>query len=331
MNAFTFKRVSSVEDALVSIQARQDGKFIGGGTNLVDLMKMGVEHPAALFDVTRIPLAKIEQHGDGLRIGAMARNSAVANDPLIRTRYPVLSQALLAGASPQIRNMATVGGNLLQRTRCFYFYDPSYRECNKRTPGSGCAALAGYNRIHAIVGGSESCIATHPSDMAVALAALEAVVQVKGQPGERAIPLAEFYRLPGSTPQLETALKHDELITSIDLPASVGPKSHYLKVRDRNSYAFALVSVASVLDVDGSNRIRSARIALGGIAPRPWRVAEAEHALTGKEANDTNFRRAADILLRGAKTSRYNSFKVELARRSVIRALSNAAQGESNA
>lgn len=331
MIAFTYKRTASVDDALVSIKAQADAKFLGGGTNLVDLMKMGVEHPSGLVDVTRVPLTTVEPHGDGVRIGAMVKNSALAAHPLIREKYPVLSQALLSGASAQIRNMATVGGNLLQRTRCFYFYDPSYRECNKRVPGSGCAALKGYNRIHAILGGSDHCIATHPSDMAVAMAALEAVIQVKGPSGERAIPFADFYRLPGATPQIETTLKHDELITAIDLPAPVGSKSHYLKVRDRNSYAFALVSVASIIDVDANNRIRKARIALGGVAPRPWRVAQAEQALAGKDATPANYRLAGDIIVRGAQPHRYNGFKVELARRTVVRALENAAQGASNA
>jgi xanthine dehydrogenase YagS FAD-binding subunit len=259
-----------------------------------------------------------------VRIGAMVRNSAVAAHPLVREQYPVLTQALLAGASPQIRNMATVGGNLLQRTRCFYFYDPSYQECNKRVPGSGCAALNGYNRIHSIVGGSDHCIATHPSDMAVALTALEAVVQVKGHDGERSIPIGEFYRLPGTTPHLETALKPGELITSVDLPASPGQRSTYLKVRDRNSYAFALVSVAAITKVDDQNRVIEARIALGGIAPRPWRLREAEEVLVGKEAYEPSYGKAADILLSGAKPHRYNGFKVELARRSIIRALTTA-------
>jgi xanthine dehydrogenase YagS FAD-binding subunit len=252
----------------------------------------------------------------------MARNSAVAADPLIRGQYPVLSQALLAGASAQIRNMATVGGNLLQRTRCFYFYDPSYRECNKRVPGSGCAALEGYNRIHSIVGGSEHCIATHPSDMAVALMALEATIQVQSSRGSRSIPIADFYRLPGETPHLETSLSAGELITAVDLPAASGERSTYLKVRDRNSYAFALVSVAVVVKLDDRNRIGHARIALGGVAPRPWRVREAEEVLTGKEANEANYGQAAAILLRGAKPHRYNGFKVELAHRSIVRALS---------
>lgn len=330
MNAFSYKRSTSVDDALVNIKTLHDAKYLGGGTNLIDLMKMGVERPASLVDVSRIPLTSIEAHGDGVRIGAMVKNSALAANSLIRERYPVLSQALLSGASAQIRNMATVGGNLLQRTRCYYFYDPSYHECNKRIPGSGCAALKGYNRLHTILGGSDHCIATHPSDMAVAMAALEAVIQVRGPAGERAIPMADFHRLPGATPQIETTLKHDELITSIDLPAPIGKGGYYLKVRDRNSYAFALVSVASVVDVDDVKRIRKARIALGGVAPKPWRVVEAERSLVGKEASDASFKQAADILVRGAIPHRYNAFKVELAKRSIVRALS-IASGESNA
>jgi len=328
MNAFDYKRAATADEAVSSIGA---GKFIGGGTNLVDLMKMGVERPSGLIDVTRVPLTEIEEHNNGVRIGGMTKNSAVATHPLIRKDYPVLAQALLAGASAQIRNMATVGGNLLQRTRCFYFYDPSYRECNKRAPGSGCAALHGYSRIHAVVGGSDHCIATHPSDMAVAMMALDAVVQVKGAGGERSIPITEFYRLPGATPQIETTLKHDELITAVDLPAPIGQKSHYLKVRDRNSYAFALTSVAAIVDIDDANRIRKARIAMGGVAPRPWRVHEAEDALTGKEPNPASYSAAAEILMRGAKSTRYNAFKVELAKRSVVRALSVAVEGEADA
>jgi xanthine dehydrogenase YagS FAD-binding subunit len=326
VNAFVYKRASSIDDALISIGAPPDSKFIGGGTNLIDLMKMGVEHPANLIDDSHLPLSNIEPHGDGIQIGGMVRNSAVVNHPLILERYPVLAMAILAGASPQIRNMATVAGNLLQRTRCFYFYDPSYRECNKRNPGSGCAAITGYNRIHSILGTSEHCIASHPSDMAVALAALEAVIQVKGVRGERSIPIADFYRLPGNTPQIETTLQHGELITSIDLPAPSGKGSHYLKVRDRNSYAFALVSVASVIELDESKRIRKARIALGGVAARPWRIPEAEHVIIGKEANEATFKQAANVLVRGAKPHRYNGFKIELARRSVVRALSIASR-----
>jgi xanthine dehydrogenase YagS FAD-binding subunit len=325
MRSFTYSRASSIDDA-VAFQARHpEAKFIGGGTNLVDLMKMGVERPATLIDITRLPLADIEARGDGVRIGATARNSTVANHPLIRDRYPILAQALLAGASGQIRNMATVGGNLLQRTRCYYFYDPSYTECNKRTPGSGCAAMTGYNRIHSILGASDQCIATHPGDMPVALSALEATIQVKGPQGERGIPFHDFYSLPGTTPQIETTLKPGELITSVDLPSAKFRRSHYLKVRDRKSYAFALVSVAAIIDVDENHRVWDARIALGGVAPKPWRVSEAEQALRGKEAVDQNYGEAAEILLEDAKAWRYNGFKIELARRAIVRALSVAA------
>lgn len=324
MTPFAFTRASSPDSAVAAAHGETETKFLGGGTNLLDLMKMGVEQPSALIDINRVPLAEITEHEGGVRIGALARNTAVASHRLIRTRYPVLSQAILAGASAQIRNMATTGGNLLQRTRCYYFYDPSYRECNKRVPGSGCAALSGFNRIHAILGGSDQCVATHPSDMVVALAALGAVIQVQGSGGQRSIPMAQFYRLPGTTPNIETDLAPGELITAADLPAVPAFRSHYLKVRDRNSYAFALVSVAALLDVDASNRIREARIALGGVAPRPWRIPEAEALLKGKEANDQNYREAAEIVVRGAKPLAHNAFKVELARRGIVRALSSA-------
>jgi xanthine dehydrogenase YagS FAD-binding subunit len=331
MTPFAYTQSASVADAISAIEGARDAKFLGGGTNLVDLMKMGVERPAQLIDITRLPLSKIEERPNVIRIGATALNRDVASHPLIRTRYTVLAEAILSGASPQIRNMATNGGNLLQRTRCFYFYDPTYAECNKRVPGSGCAAIHGYNRIHAILGASDQCIATHPSDMAVALTALDAVVQVQSAAGERSIPITKFYRLPGTTPQLETNLHPGELITAIDLPSvSSDPssggavRSHYLKVRDRNSFAFALVSVAAVLEMDGET-IRRARIALGGVAHKPWRVPEAEHALVGRKADESAFLAAAEILVRGAKTYRYNAFKVELARRSVVRALSTIA------
>jgi xanthine dehydrogenase YagS FAD-binding subunit len=255
----------------------------------------------------------------------MVRNSDAANHALIRERYPVLSEALLAGASPQLRNLASMGGNLMQRTRCFYFYDPSYSECNKRVPGSGCAALSGYNRIHAILGASEQCIATNPSDMSVALAALDAVVQVKGPRGERSIPILDLHRLPGNTPQQDTNLRPGELITAIDLPALAwARRSHYLKVRDRNSYAFALLSVAALVDMDTDGTIRQARIALGGVAHKPWRIPQAEQLLVGKKP-DAAYHALADALLRGARPHRNNAFKVELARRSIIRALTTVA------
>jgi len=325
MRAFAYTRATDVSGAVAAARD-PDVKFLGGGTNLLDLMKMGVEHPGHLVDVTRLPLAAIEERESGLRLGATARNSDVANHPLVRQRYRVLSEALVAGASPQLRNMATMGGNLMQRTRCAYFYDPTFAECNKRVPGSGCAALQGYHRMHAILGASEACIATHPSDAAVALAALDAVVRVVGPGGERAIPIVDFHRLPGDTPQLDTNLRGDELITAIDLPAlPFGRRSHYLKVRDRNSYAFALISVAAALDLDGQGVIRQARLALGGVAHKPWRVAEAEQRLVGQRPGDGAWRAAAEAAVAGARPRRDNAFKVELARRSIARALATTA------
>jgi xanthine dehydrogenase YagS FAD-binding subunit len=324
MRPFTYTRPKTVDEALHAYAP--DARFIGGGTNLLDLMKMGVERPARLVDINRLPLAKIEEHEDGIRIGALVSNTDAANHPLIRTRYPLLSEAILAGASQQLRNMATMGGNLLQRTRCYYFYDPSYKECNKRDPGSGCAAREGYNRIHAILGASEECIAVHPSDMCVALAALEAVVQVTGPRGERSIPFAEFHRLPGDTPQIDTDLHPGELITYIDIPnLSYAKRSTYLKVRDRNSYAFALVSVAVIVDLDAGGTVRDVRIALGGVAHKPWRATKAEKALVGKKVEEATLREAAAMELESAKPYQHNSFKVELARRSTVRALMTAA------
>src|SRR5437763_16946318 len=277
MSPFAYSRATDATQAIADV-AKSQTKFLGGGTNLIDLIKMGVETPAGLIDINRLPLAQIEdRQSQGVRIGALARNSDVAEHALIKSRYPVLSEALLSGASPQLRNMATVGGNLLQRTRCYYFYDPAFPQCNKRQPGSGCGALEGYNRIHAILGQSDQCIATHPSDMCVALAALDAVVRVQGSKGEREIPFADFHRLPGDTPNVDTNLGADELITAVDVPAiPFATRSHYLKVRDRASYAFALVSVAAVLNVDSNNKIKAARIALGGVAHKPWRTTKAE-------------------------------------------------------
>ena len=321
MTPFTYTRAESVDAAIEAYEQAPDVRFIGGGTNLLDLMKMGVERPTHLIDINRLPLADIAEHDGGVRIGALVRNTAAANHPIIRSRYPVLSEALLAGASQQLRNMATMGGNLMQRTRCYYFYDPSYGECNKRVPGSGCAAKQGYNRIHAILGASERCIATNPSDMSVALAILNAVIQVKGPRGERSIPIAQFHRLPGDTPQVDTNLHPGELITAIDLPpVPFAQRSRYLKVRDRNSYAFALVSVAAALDVDNGT-VRQVRIALGGVAHKPWRAENAERSLIDKKADETNFRAAAEAELRDARPLRHNAFKVELAKRSIVRAL----------
>jgi xanthine dehydrogenase YagS FAD-binding subunit len=328
MNPFTYSRAADADQAVTAISSKPQGKFLGGGTNLIDLMKMGVETPNELVDINRLPLGQIEElPNKGLRIGALARNSDVAEHELIKTRYPVLSEALLSGASPQLRNMATVGGNLLQRTRCYYFYDPAFPACNKRKPGSGCGAIEGYNRIHAILGQSEQCIATNPSDMCVALAALDAIVRVRGPNGERDIAFADFHRLPGDTPERDTNLRPNELIIAVDLPAiSFAARSHYLKVRDRASYAFALVSVAVALDLGLNRKINAARLALGGVAHKPWRANAAEKTLIGQEANEKTFRAAAEAELAPAKAYKYNSFKIELAKRAIIRALSTVAE-----
>jgi xanthine dehydrogenase YagS FAD-binding subunit len=324
---FQYSRASNVADAVRQMAASPGAKFVAGGTNLVDLMKMDVEKPAKLIDVTRLPLDKVEETpGGGLRIGALVRNSDLAYHPVVERRYPVLSSALLAGASQQLRNMASVGGNLLQRTRCAYFYDTA-TPCNKRQPGSGCSAIGGVNRMNAILGTSEACIAVHPSDMCVALTVLEAKVRVTGPRGEREIPFADFHRLPGDAPQRDTNLNADELITAIELPAKGFSANYtYLKIRDRLSYAFALVSVAVGLELDGGN-IREARFALGGVAHKPWRKAEAEAALRGRAAGEAAFAEAADIVLRDAKGFGHNTFKIDLARRTIVRALSQAARG----
>jgi xanthine dehydrogenase YagS FAD-binding subunit len=336
MKSFTYSRVTSNAHALEAANGR-GASFLAGGTNLVDLMKYGVEQPASIVDINHLALAEIKQNaGSGISIGAMVRNSDVANHPLVKTNYPLLSQALLSGASPQLRNMASTGGNLMQRTRCYYFTDVAFSACNKRNPGSGCAALEGYNRIHAILGqtdkgtaSGETCIATHPSDMCVAMAALQAQVEVEGGNGKRTIPFAEFHRLPGSDPSRDTTLREGELITAVTLPAAKFAKNaFYLKARDRNSYAFALISVAAGLEMEGST-IRSAGLAMGGVAHKPWRVPEAEQALAGRTANSENFTRAAEILLRGAHGYEYNRFKIELAKQGVVRALTVAAQGTS--
>ena len=323
MRSFAFQRVERIEDAVDAIGP--DAKFLAGGTNLVDLMKGDVEQPLRVIDINRLPLAAIASTPDGgVRIGALMRNSDCANHALIRNQYPLLAQALLSGASPQLRNMASMGGNLLQRTRCYYFYDTAFAQCNKRNPGSGCAAREGYNRIHAILGASEHCVAVHPSDMAVALAALDAVVEVRGPRGIRRINLAEFHRLPGGTPQRDTNLEPDELVVAIQIPPNGFAKhSYYLKVRDRASYAFALVSVAAALDVE-SGVVRDARIALGGVAHKPWRASEAERALVGARLDTSAIERAAQACVNGAKPLQHNAFKVELAKRSVARALESA-------
>lgn len=320
MNSFTYTRANGVAEAL-ELGAGDGAKYLGGGTNLVDLMRETVERPDALVDVTGLSTAIEELPEGGLRIGAGVRNSAVAGHPAVRSRYPVLARALLAGASGQIRNMATVGGNILQRTRCTYFYDDDGSRCNKRQPGEGCDALEGFNRIHAILGASPACIATHPSDMCVALAALDATVHISGAAGVRAVPLTAFHRLPGDTPQVETVLEPGELITAVALPAlPFAARSTYRKVRDRASYAFALVSVAAALDLaDGI--VRDVRLALGGVAHKPWRALAAEDALRGKPADAEHFRAAAEAELAEARPFAHNAFKVELAKRAITAAL----------
>ncbi len=325
MKPFAYLRVTEQGTAISTVSGDPNSKFIGGGTNLLDLMKDNVEQPDRLVDINALPLAKIETTSNGVRIGAMARNSDVAYDATIRDRFPLLSEALLAGASPQLRNMATMGGNLMQRTRCYYFYDTTM-PCNKRQPGSGCAAIQGFNRIHAILGSSEQCIATHPSDMCVALAALDALIRVQGVNGERQIPIGEFHRLPGETPQIDTTLQHGELITAIELPnLAYGKRSHYLKVRDRASYAFALVSVAVAMDIENGT-IKSARVALGGVAHKPWRATEAEKVLVGANANPQTFQAAAEATVKAATPQKHNRFKVELAKRAIVRALTTVGE-----
>ncbi|MCD6077125.1 MAG: xanthine dehydrogenase family protein subunit [Ramlibacter sp.] len=322
MRPFRYERAASVEAAAKAVAESPGAKFIAGGTNLLDLMKIEVETPATLVDVTRLALARIDEHPDGgLRIGTLVRNSDLAADPRVRERYPVLSRALLAGASAQLRNKATTGGNLLQRTRCYYFYDPG-KPCNKRTPGSGCSAIGGFTRNHAIVGTSEHCIATHPSDMAVAMRVLDAQVEtVDGQGRRRVIPIADFHRLPGDTPHVDTNLAQGELITSVVLPPPPPGRQVYRKVRDRASYAFALVSVAAIVDAGGGT-IRNARFAFGGIAHQPWRVEAAEQAVAG--APVTQVDAAADVVLQGARGQGDNDFKLPLVRRVLAGVLAEA-------
>ena len=324
MQAFDYVRARSIDEAVLNLR-EPSTRCLAGGTNLLDLMKGDIETPVRIVDINRLPLNEIVPTADGgLRIGALVRNSDLANHRYVRERYPLLSRALLAGASPQLRNMATVGGNLLQRTRCYYFYDTAYAACNKRRPGSGCAAREGYNRIHAIFGASPQCVATNPSDMSVALLALDAFVDVRSARGSRRIPLTDFHRLPGSTPERDTNLDRDELIVGVILPPSrFGGRVDYLKVRDRASYAFALVSVATGLRVvDG--RVADARVTLGGVAHKPWRAEAAERALIGRPLNNETIAAASDAAVVGAIPLRDNSFKVDLARRTVARALRNA-------
>ncbi|MBB5214187.1 FAD binding domain-containing protein [Parapusillimonas granuli] len=326
MNPFSYVRAADLDQA-VREGAAEGARFIAGGTNLLDLMKENVERPRRLIDINGLPLDRIEETpGGGLRIGALVRNADLAADARLRARYPLLCSALLAGASPQLRNMATTGGNLMQRTRCYYFYDVA-TPCNKRRPGSGCGAVGGVTRIHAILGASAQCIATHPSDMCVALAALEARVHVLGPGGPRSMAFADFHRLPGDTPQLDNNLAPGELITGVELPPEGFSRHHsYLKIRDRAAYAFALVSVAAALRMEGG-RIAAARVALGGVAHKPWRRPDAEQALAGAPANPETFTAFASVLLEGAQGQGDNDFKIVLARRAIVRALTQAAHG----
>ena len=328
MNNYTYTRAADIGAAVRELASDSGAKIIAGGTNLIDLMKENVARPSRLVDITRLPMNRIEENeAGGLRIGALVTNADVAYNAEVERRYPLLSRAILAGASAQLRNMATTGGNLLQRTRCCYFYDTA-TPCNKREPGSGCPAIDGYNRMHAILGTSSHCIATHPSDMCVALAALEAVIRVTGERGDRSIPFHEFHRLPGDTPHIDTTLGADEIITAVDLPAKgFAEQSAYLKVRDRHSYAFALVSVAAALEMDG-DQIKEARVALGGVAHKPWRDRGAEALLHGERATEEAFGEAAEAIVREAKGFGHNTFKIELAKRAVVRALRQAASIE---
>ncbi|MEU6327923.1 xanthine dehydrogenase family protein subunit M [Streptomyces sp. NPDC047049] len=325
MRPFTYERAMDVQAAVAAVSTA-GAKFISGGTNLLDLMKLDIERPSHLVDISRLPLRDIEELPDGgLRIGAQAGNSDVAADARVRTRYPVLSQALVSGASGQLRNKASTGGNLLQRTRCPYFYDTA-AGCNKRTPGSGCSAIGGFNRIHAVLGTSASCIATHPSDMAVAMTALEAEIELLAADGAvRRVAITDFYRLPGDTPHIETVLRADEMITGVTLPPPLPGRQLYRKVRDRASYEFALVSVAAVVSA-GQGTISEARVALGGVAHKPWRSLDAEAALAGRPATMATYRAAAEAALRDAVGQGDNDFKIELARRTLCRTLAQAAQ-----
>ncbi len=320
---FEYSRVSSVKAAVEALAKNPAGCFIAGGTNLVDLMKKGVTAPERLIDINKLPLKQIEDSPAGLMIGALAINSEVSENEVLREKYPLLVMALKAGASAQLRNMATVGGNMMQRTRCTYFYDTAL-PCNKRQPGSGCGALQGYNRMHAIFGASDKCIAVHPSDMCVALAALNATVNVSGPKGDRKIQFTDFHRLPGDIPDKDNTLAKGELITGITIPKNNFTKNvYYLKIRDRASYAFALVSVAAALQLDGNN-IKDARLAMGGVAHKPWRLTEAERFLAGKTATNENFSKAAELAMKGAKGYGHNNFKLKMGPVAIVEALMKA-------
>jgi xanthine dehydrogenase YagS FAD-binding subunit len=324
MNQFQYVRATKPQAAIDAVAKDANARFIAGGTNLVDLMKRGVMTPQKLVDINRLDFRKIERQNNALRIGSLALNSTVADDKQVRERQPLLALALNAGASPQLRNMATVGGNMLQRTRCSYFYDVTM-PCNKRQPGTGCGALEGVNRMHAIFGFSDKCIAVHPSDMSVALVALDATVQVSGPKGNRSIPFADFHRLPGDTPEKDTNLEPGELITAVDVPDNPFTKHvHYQKVRERASYAFALLSVAAALDIDNGT-IKAARLAMGGVAHKPWRLTAAEQMLVGKPATEETFRQAATVAMQGAKAFKYNEYKLRLGPNAIVQALKTAA------
>lgn len=322
MKLFTYsKSTGTKENAYQSATTKNNAKYIAGGTNLLDLMKIGIAEPDHLVDISELKLDQFQKlPNGGILLGAMTRNSDVANEAIIRQNYPILSRAILSGASPQLRNMATTGGNLLQRTRCWYFYDTA-SACNKRTPGAGCDAINGFNRMNAVLGGSERCIAVHPSDMCVALSCLDATVHTFGPDGARTIPINQFYTLPSDRPDVETVLKQNELITGVELPPTI-PSKHwcYLKIRDRASFAFALVSVATTIKFEGKH-IHSANIALGGVAPKPWRADEAEKFLENKAPSEQAFRDAAELALKYAKGFEHNSFKIELAKRAIVRSL----------
>jgi xanthine dehydrogenase YagS FAD-binding subunit len=320
---FEYTRVSSVKAAVDALAKNPAGGYIAGGTNLIDLMKKGVTAPSRLIDINNLPLKDIEETTAGLKIGALAINSDVSENEIVKKHYPLLAMALKAGASAQLRNMATVGGNIMQRTRCTYFYDTAM-PCNKRQPGTGCGALQGYNRMHAIFGASDKCIAVHPSDMCVALAALNATVTVSGPKGERKIAFADFHRLPGTEPEKDNTLLKGELITAISIPKNSFTKNvHYLKIRDRSSYAFALISVAAALDLNG-NTIKNARLAMGGVAHKPWRLMEAEKFLAGKNASKENFTKAAELAMNGAKGYGHNNFKLKMGPVAIVEALMKA-------
>jgi xanthine dehydrogenase YagS FAD-binding subunit len=326
MIEFRYEQAADTASALRLFAAGERARYLGGGTNLVDLMRENIEQPATLVDVTALSQAIEDRADGGLIIGAAAKNTAVAAHRSVRRRFPMLSRAILAGASGQIRNMATVGGNILQRTRCLYFYDDPAR-CNKRTPGAGCDAIDGFNRYHAILGASPACVATHPSDMCVALAALDAIVHLEGPGGSRSIKLVDLHRLPGGRPDIETELQAGELITAVELPPlPVAANSTYRKVRDRSSYAFALVSVAAAIRVDEQGAVRDVRVALGGVAHKPWRAVAAEAALLGRPGTAATFRDAAEAELADAAGLRDNTFKIELAKRTIVSVLEQLGQ-----